>query len=354
MHEDVRLAQSQLVLLKSKIAARRRSAGDLAPPCPYPGQEPKEQDRDSRFERVTANSAFGCNGPGAQVKRLPSAPARPREAQAREALRGGQDRTRKGMVWDPSSVPEVAVANAAASPSAASRSTARSAGPRSPHGTGSYPELQRPASGSAALPMAPSTPGGLGLGPSPSNAAAFMDDAEAGTGGPLVPCPDCGRRFNVDRLDRHARICKKVFQQKRKQFNSAANRLGEFDNASELIANARRLAKDEQLRRRTKTADKVPKWKQESLEFRAAILEAKASTGDEDAHAKARALRQTLAAAGPVDDPSMVRCPHCGRTFNKEAGERHIAICVRTFGSRPGGGRLIKGGSASGLRRPSR
>jgi hypothetical protein len=39
----------------------------------------------------------------------------------------------------------------------------------------------------------------------------------------------------------------------------------------------------------------------------------------------------------------MTKCPHCGRTFNKEAGERHIAICLKTFGKKSGGGRLMRG-----------
>merc|ERR1711879_274092 len=43
---------------------------------------------------------------------------------------------------------------------------------------------------------------------------------EQNSGGPLMPCPDCGRKFVVESLEKHTRICKKVFLQRRKQFDS--------------------------------------------------------------------------------------------------------------------------------------
>lgn len=36
---------------------------------------------------------------------------------------------------------------------------------------------------------------------------------------PTFPCPDCGRSFNQQALAKHKKICKKVFQKKRKAFN---------------------------------------------------------------------------------------------------------------------------------------
>lgn len=52
----------------------------------------------------------------------------------------------------------------------------------------------------------------------------------------LVTCADCGRKFNGESLEKHKRVCKKVFQSKREKFNSAANRLGEFVNTGELVS----------------------------------------------------------------------------------------------------------------------
>ena len=51
----------------------------------------------------------------------------------------------------------------------------------------------------------------------PSNVDVYDD-------GERVPCSTCGRTFNPDALDRHEKICKKVFVQKRKQFNAKEQR----------------------------------------------------------------------------------------------------------------------------------
>jgi hypothetical protein len=44
---------------------------------------------------------------------------------------------------------------------------------------------------------------------------------EYGEVGVLIPCPDCGRKFNQQALQKHRKICKKVFVEKRKAFNVA-------------------------------------------------------------------------------------------------------------------------------------
>lgn len=141
------------------------------------------------------------------------------------------------------------------------------------------------------------------------------------------------------------KICKKVFQSKRKKFDSVEVRLGEHDNAAELIEKARRDAAPQKKApgARAKGAA-VPAWKKKSLEFRAAIMAARAleNPSDEEANERAEEIQQQLKLAGNSPDPDKIKCEHCGRTFNKEAGARHIAICVKTFGSKPGGGRLLK------------
>lgn len=170
---------------------------------------------------------------------------------------------------------------------------------------------------------------------------------------PLIRCEDCGRSFNENAMEKHERICKKVFIDKRKKFNSAAARLGELENANELINNAKQIEK--QVRKVTESrgpasspkgsANKpMPKWKKESIEFRQQMLAAKAAQGDGEAAVKAAALQKELGANTSVD-PDKCACPHCGRTFNKEAAERHINICLKTFGSNKG--RLVRGGGTN-------
>ena len=51
------------------------------------------------------------------------------------------------------------------------------------------------------------------------------DGAAAQGQADLQPCQDCGRSFAAAALARHAKICKKVFLQKRKPLDSGAQRL---------------------------------------------------------------------------------------------------------------------------------
>jgi transposase-like protein len=41
----------------------------------------------------------------------------------------------------------------------------------------------------------------------------------------LNECKSCGRKFNDEAYAKHSKICKKVFQTKRKVFNSQAKRI---------------------------------------------------------------------------------------------------------------------------------
>merc|ERR1719327_1147395 len=174
----------------------------------------------------------------------------------------------------------------------------------------------------------------------------------------LVMCQGCGRKFKPEALERHAKICKQVFQQKRKAFDSAANRLGDLENADRLIQNAKKIEKEVQQKQDgdricpeaapSGREKPVPAWKKKSLEFRAAMLASKAMTGDREAQEKEQQVKAELTAMGgnePADDPTKTVCPHCGRSFNKESAQKHIDICLKMFGGKKGGGgRLVRGG----------
>ena len=49
-----------------------------------------------------------------------------------------------------------------------------------------------------------------------------MDQPSAGDS--LIPCATCERKFNAKALERHSKICIKVFQTKRKAFDTAEQR----------------------------------------------------------------------------------------------------------------------------------
>lgn len=134
--------------------------------------------------------------------------------------------------------------------------------------------------------------------------------------GTRVECPEgCGRKFNEEALEKHVKICKKVFQTKRKEFDSAAMRQPEDENGY-----VQKPSKNKKQPPKSNAAagnDKKSKWRAQSEAFRAGI---RAGKGEE----LSAEQKQALAAA---EDASMIKCPCCGRKFNETAGKRHIPVC---------------------------
>lgn len=201
--------------------------------------------------------------------------------------------------------------------------------------------------------------------PDPFGPGAFPDGGmpdENAPQSPRVKCDGCGRCFREAAMEKHAKICKKVFQDKRKKFDSAANRLGDQENAAQLINNAKKIqeeakavsndagggggggggGKGNKPDAKEDDGKPMPAWKKKSLEFRAAMLAQKAAQGDAEAQAKVEEMKEELKTAPATVDPDKFQCPHCGRTFNKEAGERHVNICLKTFGGKAT--KLVRGG----------
>lgn len=138
------------------------------------------------------------------------------------------------------------------------------------------------------------------------------------------PCPDCGRRFSEVALDKHTRICSKVFGQKRKEFDSSKMRSigGEVPSASSRHGSKYTNGTRKGGGRAMGAAQSKPsKWRAESEAFREAIRAARSVTRAEK---EGRPLPPPRPSA---PDPSLVPCPNCGRTFNEMAAERHIPKC---------------------------
>ena len=110
--------------------------------------------------------------------------------------------------------------------------------------------------------------------------------AEAEYGGQQLECPDCHRKFNPTPYEKHVKICAKVFQQKRKVFDSTKMRV---DDNPELLKLLKQKKKEEAVaaRRKTKAAAQAEdrqvggdgaansKWKQQSSAFREAMRAAR-------------------------------------------------------------------------------
>ena len=59
-----------------------------------------------------------------------------------------------------------------------------------------------------------------------------FEDMNPGENEPTYPCPDCGRSFNQQALMKHKKICKKVFQKKRKAFDMTKQRVDNGEQRS--------------------------------------------------------------------------------------------------------------------------
>jgi len=143
--------------------------------------------------------------------------------------------------------------------------------------------------------------------------------------GPLRECPmGCGRSFSEEVLNKHAKVCKKVFQSKRKKFDSSQQRA--TDDQAELEHESRYNNPYP-----SKNKGKAPmgkpgaggkggkaKWKAESEAFRANLRAARGAPLSKDE-------QQSLAQAS---EAGLTPCPHCGRKFNDNAAQRHISFCA--------------------------
>ncbi|KAJ7342007.1 hypothetical protein JRQ81_008376 [Phrynocephalus forsythii] len=126
----------------------------------------------------------------------------------------------------------------------------------------------------------------------------------------LLNCDICGRHFTQDALARHEPICKKVFNKKRKPFNSLKQRLQGTD-----IPTVKRKPPPKN------QPEKKSNWRQHHENFINAIRAAKLAT---IAMKEGRPLPPP---PPPTINPDYIQCPYCMRRFNETAAQRHINFC---------------------------
>ncbi|KAL7987710.1 hypothetical protein Chor_006629, partial [Crotalus horridus] len=109
---------------------------------------------------------------------------------------------------------------------------------------------------------------------------------------------------------RHNLICKKIFNKKRKPFNSLKQRLQGTD-----IPTVKKNPPTKNGR------EKKSNWRQQHEDFISAIRAAKLAT---QAMKEGRPLPPP---PPPSINPDYIQCPYCMRRFNETAAERHINFC---------------------------
>ncbi|XP_026522055.1 zinc finger C2HC domain-containing protein 1B [Notechis scutatus] len=126
----------------------------------------------------------------------------------------------------------------------------------------------------------------------------------------LFLCDTCGRHFAPEALLRHNLICKRIFNKKRKPFNSLKQRLQGTD-----IPTVKKKPPTKNGR------EKKSNWRQQHEDFISAIRAAKLAT---------RAMKEGRPLPPPPPpsiNPDYIQCPYCMRRFNQTAAERHINFC---------------------------
>ena len=139
------------------------------------------------------------------------------------------------------------------------------------------------------------------------------------------PCPHCGRSFVQRVLDKHVNICQKVFQNKRKTFNTQKQRMTDIEQVSLMKQGKMEEKRNPMLNNKYKSS--VPKWKLQSEEFR------KIARGDFGTGNKGKG--GNIGGGGgytpSVITDSYIPCKFCNRKYNEEAYNKHLAGCERRY-----------------------
>ena len=154
-------------------------------------------------------------------------------------------------------------------------------------------------------------------------------------GEPTSPCPHCGRKFVANALAKHTKICQKVFQKKRKAFNTQKQRIIDGEHAS-LMRQGQMMEKKMAKSNQNNNKGGIPKWKLQSMEFRqicrggfgGPVQIGKSSKGG--VKGKSTGMQQQSYTPSVITD-SFIPCKFCNRRYNDEAYHKHLPGCERRY-----------------------
>ncbi|XP_043929845.1 zinc finger C2HC domain-containing protein 1C [Protopterus annectens] len=138
----------------------------------------------------------------------------------------------------------------------------------------------------------------------------------------LAQCSFCGRKFVVDRLERHMKICNKAQNSKRKVFDSSTARAKGTDLEKYISRKKHYTEQEEQPKKNV--------WRQKHESFMRMLKQAR----DIQGKIKQGEKLSNLPPPPPDENPDYICCPHCSRRFAPKVAERHIPKC-ETIKSRP-------------------
>lgn len=157
-----------------------------------------------------------------------------------------------------------------------------------------------------------------------------------------VECKYCGRKFAIDRIDKHEQICAKTSQKKKKPFDARKMRI----KGSEAEQFIHKMDDDNPPPNKSKNG--VPKYKLEHEKLISNLRAARQFTEYENNKASGKPVGPPPALPSyPEEDDDREPCPYCGRKFAPEAAKRHIPVCQRMSGNKS---KMLAGNRRAGKR----
>eukprot|EP00058_Branchiostoma_floridae_P027712 XP_002613203.1 hypothetical protein BRAFLDRAFT_210603 [Branchiostoma floridae] len=144
----------------------------------------------------------------------------------------------------------------------------------------------------------------------------------------LTPCPNCGRKFAVERLAKHQKACSSM--KKRKVLDPTKMRTQGTEMEKYADPRDRKPEPSVNKHKLVATATKKADWRKKREDFIQAIRYAKKVAEVE----KNGGNVADLPPPPRSENPDYKQCPYCQRKFNQTAAERHIPRC-KEIKSRP-------------------
>jgi len=151
-----------------------------------------------------------------------------------------------------------------------------------------------------------------------------------GETGDLHECNGCGRKFREEALQKHAKACKKVFQSKRKAFDTKKKRI--IDSEHAMILRQAEIEEKSNPKLKQVKAKKKNNWKKQSDMLRN-VAAANKTGADFTKKGSGNVVQITGKNNGYSnnndDDDGLTFCGLCSRKYNDEAYKRHLTHCEK-------------------------
>eukprot|EP00434_Breviolum_minutum_P008914 symbB.v1.2.007860.t1/scaffold448.1/size203282/12 len=156
----------------------------------------------------------------------------------------------------------------------------------------------------------------------------------------LIPCEDCGRRFNPASLEKHRAVCRSVFGKTRSTFESQNQRL-RGETASENEASTPAPRRRHQAVLEVQTCGNVlsqihakiciPKAKVETQPVAHAFAFAPTPSAPRAVEVGERSSKGAVSPRRASRELDLQPCPHCKRSFRPAVVDKHVKVCKSVF-----------------------